>query len=90
MKPLVSCQDARLLFTLLDAVDDLGALRGNSRWTETKLRLADVNFEREGLLLLTLLTELDRPGRLGGTWIQEHWRALELRRKLDLPTKNLG
>jgi len=74
--------EGRLLFTLLDAADDAGRLRGvtNAHWREVKTRIVrGAPYEQEALALHDLLAEAEVTGALKGTWIEERWHAVESR-----------
>lgn len=79
---------ARLLYTLLDAAEDEGRLRGSdviARWRAIKARFDDTRPEEEHAALEALIDELDREGALTGTWIQARWFAAKARRDSEPP-----
>jgi hypothetical protein len=75
--------EARLLYTLLDAADSAGIITGTpdeSIWHAADARLrAGETYEAEAERLHDLLAGLDVSGALRGTWIEERWRSLQHR-----------
>lgn len=80
MQPLISVEESKVLFALLDAAADYGLLRRASadvRWREARTRLVDFPCERESGLMWDLLRELELSGVLENTWILERWRTIQ-------------
>jgi len=75
-------EQARLLYTLLDAAEDEGRLPDPSvaeKWRTLKQRFDNSHCEQEVAALHALLDEIDRTGALVGTWIQGRWHTLRAR-----------
>jgi len=69
---------ARLLYSLLDAADGEDRLRDPDiaeKWRALKWRFDIGHSEHEHAALAALLNELDRTGGLAGTWIHARWLA---------------
>jgi len=81
-------QQARLLYTLLDAAEDEGRLLDPivaERWQAAKARFTDAHSDREHATLEALIDEIDRSGALTGTWIQARWLAAKARGETSSP-----
>jgi hypothetical protein len=74
-------KEARLLYTLLDAVEDNGMLSAGpdeTRWREAKRRIVlSGDYESEAELFYALLTEIDSAGVISDTWIQRRWLTIK-------------
>jgi hypothetical protein len=71
---------ARLLYTLLDAIEDDGRFPGPAvaaRWHALKRRFNDAQCEPECAALEALLDELDHSGALTESWIQSRWHRVK-------------
>ena len=81
-RPLLEAE-IKLLFALLDAADEAGAIAGQHRntWMESKRRFNAWTASDAGPALCQLLDELDAAGALGGTWVQSRW--LTVRAQLE-------
>ena len=73
------CDDARLLFTLLDAIDSDGIMAGTpfaARWSAVKARIdAGGAYEAESENFYELLVAIDGAGLIGGTWMENRWHT---------------
>lgn len=70
---------ARLLFTLLDAVDCDGRMPAalSDRWREARARVSRTqDYRAEGVVFWDLLTEIEASQALSGSWIEQRWRML--------------
>jgi hypothetical protein len=84
LKPVISVEESRVLFALLDAADEDGLLAKSGveqRWCEIKLRLVDLSCERESALMWDLLHELEQAKVLDNGWILERWRTVQMQVK---------
>ncbi len=73
---------ARLLYTLLDAAEDENRLVDSSmaeRWRSIKSQFDNAHCEKHMVALKELFDELDSKGALVGTWIQARWYAVRAR-----------
>lgn len=79
-------QEARVLYTLLDAAASAGLIVGTSLepcWHELNARVhAGASYESEAHLFHELLSALELSGGLRGTWIEERWRTIQSRAAL--------
>ena len=77
-------EQARLLYTLLDAADDEQRLHDPvlaEKWRALKASFDNAHCEQYYDALEALLDELDRQGALTGTWIHARWLAAKARRE---------
>ncbi len=75
-------EQARLLFTLLDAAEGESRFRDPAiaeRWLSLKARFDNARSENSHSALVELFEELDRTGAITGTWIQARWFAAKAR-----------
>lgn len=76
-------QEARLLFTLLDAIDSEGLLmadQNQTRWSALKARVnSGATCEEESDELYAVITELAHSGAIRGTWMERRWLTTEVR-----------
>ena len=75
--------EARVLYTLLDAADSAGLMNGTAvepAWREANARvLVRPNYDSEAEVFHDLMAALDASGALAGTWIEERWRMIQSR-----------
>jgi hypothetical protein len=74
--------EGRLLFTLLDALEDAGRIRDGAkeRWHTAKARIvACADYDAEAPALHALLAELAAQGTLANSWVETRWQALQIR-----------
>lgn len=80
-KPVLSSNEAKLLYTLIDAAADEGRLRGTRfepRWLEIRREAEAFPFiDRASLYFF--LEDIDADGLLHKTWMRERWLAVKLR-----------
>ncbi len=72
-------QTAPVLYTLLDAADEAGLLRGDTRaaWHSSAVRLrTGGSFDHEASTLHDVMLRLAQEGIIANTWIAERWRAI--------------
>jgi len=70
------------LYALLDAAEDDGLMAGFAEegcWRDVKRRAATLRFQQEGRLFWTLLSALERTGKLDSTWILARWISVKNR-----------
>ncbi len=72
-------EEARLLFTLVDAVDCEGLIAATSfqsRWRVVKARIeSGASCEEEAENLYELLSEIESSGAIRSTWVEKRWRT---------------
>lgn len=72
-------QSAPVLYTLLDAADEAGLLRGESlaawHYAAGRLRTGG-SFDHEASTLHEVLRRLAQEGVIANTWIAERWRTI--------------
>jgi len=78
------CQEARLLFALLDAVDSEDLIAGmpcQTRWRALKARINSgaSHYENEADESYELLVEIGSSGAISGTWIEKRWLTTSAR-----------
>ncbi len=74
--------EGRLLYTLLDALEDAGRIRDGvkERWRAAKARIvARADYDAEAPGLHALLAELAAQGTLANSWVEARWQALQVR-----------
>lgn len=73
--------EGRLLFALLDAVQDNGMMANaatEGRWRETKKRITrSGDYRNEAADLYELLAEVHSSGALAGTWMESRWLTVK-------------
>jgi hypothetical protein len=77
-------EEAKLLFTLVDEVDQLGLLTNSEslqRWRAVKQNIAKTGYEPETEFLFTLLCEVHATGALAGTPVEPRW--LPVKHRID-------
>ena len=77
--PGKSCDDARLLFTLLDAIESDGRMVGTpflAPWSAVKARINSGGaYEAESENFYELLVAIDGAGLISGTWMENRWHT---------------
>ncbi len=82
-KPILSSNDVKLLFALLDAAHDDGLLREGpllTRWLAIKQGASGL-MTMDRAILYRLMEEVDGTGALKNTWMRERW--LTVRRRVE-------
>ena len=81
MKPVLSSNEAKLLYTVLDAAYDDGLLRDpliEKRWLEIRRQAVAVS-TLDRAALYWLVQDLDMRGGLNRTWMQGRWLTVKER-----------
>lgn len=76
-------QEGRLLFALLDAIENEHLISGTpfqTRWRAIKARIdSGGDYEMEAEESFELLTEIEHSGAIRDTWMEQRWQATDAR-----------
>jgi hypothetical protein len=77
---------AKLVYVLIDAADHAGGISApelQRSWAKLKERFLHVALESEAEALYNLLARIYESGALKDTWIEERWKTLEARIRIE-------